>query len=430
MRKTIIALLIFIPVVLVITLVSATATSLGLGHPQTGMYQPAEFTGPDTCGMCHPLQFAQWQGTMHNRSTDDPFYTRIVEIADEDIPGIGEFCHSCHAPIAVMTGQDPMDLESLDDVAIQGLSCDFCHTVAGTEHTGNFGYVSDPGTVKRGPFGAEPPIFHTTELSELHDSAEFCGNCHNVNHPVNGLALETTYTEFLEGPYPDEGYKCQTCHMTPGLVEHQDYPAPSATGAVERDHIWTHWFVGANFWMLETLGHDEPAQIARDRLARAAEIEIEPYEIHGGELRFVINVTNVGAGHMLPTGVTEERQIWLEVELYDDAGELLEHWGAMDEGGKIAGDTLMLGTVFGDANGEPTHKIWFAESVLEDRRIAPRETDSQGYSFPLSTREVGRIAARLWYRSSHQDFVDVLFADAEERVIVPNILMDEAEYTP
>ncbi len=430
MPKSIIVLLISIPVLIVITLVSATATGTGLGHPQSGMYQIGDFTEPNTCGMCHPLQFEQWQGTMHNRSTDDPFYMRIVKIAEEDIPGISEFCHNCHAPVAVLTGQDPMNPESLDPAAKQGLSCDFCHTVSGMEHTGNFGYTSDPGTLKRGPFGAEPPIFHTTELSELHDSAEFCGNCHNVNHPLNGLALETTYTEFLDGPYSKEGYKCQTCHMTPGLVEFEAFPAASATGAIEREHIWTHWFVGANVWIPEMLGHDEPARIARDRLARAAEIEIEPYEINGGELRFEINVTNVGAGHMLPTGVTEERQVWLEVELYDENGELLEHWGATDEHGKIAEDTLILGTVFGDANGDPTHKIWFAESVLEDRRIAPRETDSQGYSFPFSTSEVGRIVARLWYRSSHQDFVDVLFADAEERVIVPLILMDEAEYTP
>ena len=401
-----------------------------LGHPEAGKYTIDEFTDAKSCGMCHPTQFEQWQGTMHAESSTDPFYQRVVHIADEELPGIADYCASCHSPIAIYTGQDELEPDSLTGAAAGGIQCDFCHTVSSLTHIGNFGFQSTPGSVKYGPFGAQPPIFHTVELSPLHDSADFCGMCHDVSHPVNGLALEATYSEFMAGPYPAEGHKCQTCHMTPGLTHFEAFPGASANGAEEREHIWTHWFVGANAWVPELLGNPGPAEIARQRLAKAATVEVLPYDIVGGELRFEVEVTNTGAGHKIPTGVTEERQIWLEVELYGADDELLAEWGKPGEDGVIPEDTMILGTLFGDADGQPTHKIWFAESVLSDRRIAPRASDSQGYTFELGTREVGRIAARLYYRSSHQDFVDKVYADTPERELVPHILMAEAVYTP
>ncbi len=412
----------------IVAVMIAVAAAADLGHPQTGQFTPEDFTAPKNCGMCHPTQYGQWQGTLHNRSTDDPFYLRVLRIAEADLPGIGDFCSACHSPIAVMTGEDPLAPESLTGAAPEGLSCDFCHTVSGYHHLGNAGFVSDPGELKRGPFGAQPPIYHTVEQSPLHDSAEFCGICHDVTHPVNGLLLEGTYSEYLDGPYPAEGYKCQTCHMTPGLTQFEAFPGSSANGAPEREHIWTHWFVGANVFISEMLGEEDAAALARARLKRAAAIEIGRMDAGAGQRYFEVVVTNSGAGHMLPTGVTEERQIWLEVEVFDEQDNVIAHFGRLDEHGVIAGDTMILGTVFGDADGQPTHKIWRAESVLTDRRIPPRASDSQAYHVSVGDGpEPARIHARLWYRSSHQDFIDQVFADAAERVLVPQILMAEAE---
>lgn len=418
---------ILIGAVLVLAAVLTGAAS-EFHHPQAAQFTAEDYHEPQVCGMCHPLQLEQWTGTMHARSTEDPFYLRIVRLASEDMPGIEGFCENCHSPIAVLTGADPLQPGELTGAARYGLSCDFCHTVSGYEHLGNAGYVSTPGDVKRGPFGGQPPIFHSVELSPLHDSAEFCGICHDVAHPANGLVLEGTYSEFINGPYPAEGYKCQTCHMTPGLTEFEAFPAASANGAEERPHIWTHWFVGANAWITELLGDEQPGQIARERLSRAATVEIGPVDAGAGQRYFEVEVTNSGAGHMLPTGVTEERQIWLEVEVFSAADELLAHFGAVDDHGRIADDTLILGTVFADADGQPTHKLWRAESIISDRRIPPRGTDRQAYHVSVGDGpEPALIHARLWYRGSSQEFVDQVFAGAEERVVVPHILMAETE---
>lgn len=408
--------------------VAVSAAPSDFKHTQAGSFTAEQYTEPGVCGMCHPLQYEQWSGTMHAHSTDDPFYTRILKLASSDVVGIEVFCENCHSPIAVLTGADPLRPDALPEAARHGISCDFCHTVSGYDHLGSAGYISSPGELKRGPFGAQPPIFHTVEQSPLHDSAEFCGICHDVTLPTNGLMLEGTYTEFMNGPYPAEGFKCQTCHMTPGLTHFEAFPAASANGAKQRDHIWTHWFVGANAWITEMLGEEQPSQIARERLSQAATVEIGPVDAGAGQRYFEVTVTNSGAGHMLPTGVTEERQIWLEVEVFSADGELLAHFGAVDDQGRIADDTMILGTVFGDGDGQPTHRIWRATSIISDRRIPPRGTDSQAYHVTAVDRpEPASARARLWYRGSSPEFVNQVFSDSEEPVEVPQILMAEAE---
>jgi len=404
------------------------AIAQSLLHPQAGEFAEDDFVAVKTCKMCHQTQHGQWEGTLHAHSADDPFYLRVTELAAKDMPGVEDFCANCHAPVVVFTGQDPLDVGNLSGAAENGLQCDFCHTVSAMDHIGNSGFVSTPGIVKFGPFDVTPELYHDARQSPLHESAEFCGTCHNVTHPTSGVELEATYTEYINGPYPEEGVVCQSCHMTPGLVEHEDYPGKIAATSEEREHIWTHWFVGANAFVPELMGNPEIAEIARRRLSMAAKVEIGRLDAGAGQRYFEVTVTNTGAGHKLPTGVTEERQIWLEVEVFDEDGNVIAHFGTTDEQGVIAEDTMILMTKFGDAEGNPTHKIWRAESILSDRRIAPRESDSQAYHVSaVDGPEPRRAVAKLWYRSSHPDFVAELFADAEEPVVVPHVLMAEVE---
>ncbi len=43
----------------------------------------------------------------------------------------------------------------------------------------------------------------------------------------------------------------------------------------------------------------------------------------------------MGAGHRIPTGVTEDREMWLELTVNDSEGRILYHSGALDSEGKI-----------------------------------------------------------------------------------------------
>ena len=52
------------------------------------------------------------------------------------------------------------------------------------------------------------------QYSALHTTSKICGGCHNVDHPVNGMHLETTYTEWEKSPQARKGIQCQDCHMS------------------------------------------------------------------------------------------------------------------------------------------------------------------------------------------------------------------------
>ena len=212
--------------------------------------------------------------------------------------------------------------------------------------------------------------------------------------------------------------------MTPGYTKYEAFPGASANGAQEREHIWTHDVVGANTFVTALLDSPAKAEAAAERLRHAAQLRLDHVRSEAGMLAFDVIVTNTGAGHKLPTGVTEERQIWLDVSVVARDGTELAHYGKLDDRGVIAEDTMILQTRFGDAQGQATHRIWLAQSVLSDRRIAPRASETQSFSLELPAGAVPeQINVRLLYRSSHQDFIDELFADTPEREQVPIVEM-------
>ncbi len=96
-----------------------------------------DFTSARQCGQCHQEIYNQWGQSMHSKSLTDPIYRAVV---DEMLRMTGgeqkTFCLSCHAPIASVAGklQDlpvPLDWEGFGEVAREGVTCDFCHTISG-----------------------------------------------------------------------------------------------------------------------------------------------------------------------------------------------------------------------------------------------------------------------------------------------------------
>jgi len=55
----------------------------------------------------------------------------------------------------------------------------------------------------------------------------------------------------------------------------------------------------------------------------------------------------------LPTGLTESREMWLEVTVTGPSGEKLLQSGKLDEKGEIEPEAILYHTMFADAKGEP-----------------------------------------------------------------------------
>jgi len=383
------------------------------------LFQSDHFTETDVCGTCHVDLYEQWRGSMHNNSYRDPVFQKIYNLAVKDTGGdkvIEDFCIVCHNPIGFMSGEiPPSDGSKLSEIAKNGIQCDFCHTVSGSKGIGNFAVKSEPGETKRAQFDDAVSPFHKTAYSELHTKAEFCGMCHNVNHPVSNLPLEKTYTEWKEGPYAAEGVQCQDCHMTPGPGITKPNPGKAAIMGPDRGHIYTHSVVGANVAVPSLLGFHQHAKLAEERLKAAAGLEIIPPAkmTPGAENVLRVKVTNKGAGHYLPTGLTEARQMWLFVKVTDGTGKTVFSSGHLDKDGAIEKDAVIYNTLVADKDGEITHKVWRAEKIVRDYRIPPRKSVTENYKIKLSPEAKGpfKIETILKYRSAPQELIDELFGE-------------------
>lgn len=374
--------------------------------------KPTDYTQPEVCGGCHAGIYSQWNGSMHSLSHKDPVYQKLFLLASRETNSTFDaFCTKCHAPIDYLSGNIPSaDNYKVSEISEKGISCDFCHTVNASSGIGNGAYISSPGRVKYGPFNDSFSMYHETAYSELHTKAEFCGMCHNVAHPFNGLVLESTYSEWKEGPY-NATTPCQHCHMTPGVTKFMQNPGRDAAGAPMREHIYTHYFVGGNAMLPGLLGSPEHERLAKERLRSAAKVDIESIERINDTVNMVVKVTNIGAGHKIPTGLTEARQIWLDIDVVDSSGKTVFRSGAMDGEGYIDHAAVIYHTVFGDSEGKPTEKVWLADRILLDNRIPPKGYSIENYSFsiPQNAKGLLSIAVRLNYVSASQELSDLLF---------------------
>ncbi|SFM45749.1 cytochrome c family protein [Methanolobus profundi] len=387
-----------------------------------------DFTYESRCRQCHAIIYSDWEGTMHFNAYLDPFYLEEVKVASEDTDGlVDEFCSRCHTPIGVVSGEiPPIDGSEMSDIAKLGVQCDFCHVVSGSNGTGNAPFTVTPGNTKWGPFDDSRSAYHDSEYLELYTQSEYCGMCHLVIHPVNGLVIDDTYTSWQESQYAEDEVVCQDCHMTDGITEFEANPGRAGSGAPKREHISSHDIVGANAFIPPMFGASSVADMAVERLQRAATLEISTPEIAsaGEEVMIEAAITNSGAGHNIPTGVSEIRQMWLEVVVTDSEGNEIYNAGTLDADGNIEEAKIIYNNVLGDSNGSATDSFWLADRVLEDNRIGPKETVTEEHTFTLPDNVAYPLTVEtsLNYRSAPQYMIDHLMGEDTE---VPVISMNK-----
>lgn len=407
-----------------------------------GDVESNQFSPPELCGGCHQEIHSQWSGSMMANAWKDPvfqavykFYLANSKTAEEKEETA--MCSRCHTPVGYLADEPARYLTGeLSDPARAGVYCDLCHSVSSSAGIGNAPFIVAPGIpgTKYGPRKDSVSSFHATAYSDLHTRSDFCGMCHDVAHAHNIMPVENTFTEWRTGPYntqdPKTSVHCQDCHMrqTPqvaatGMTALPNTPGmatPEGMGAKERKHIWQHWFVGGNAFAPGLLGNPQWAQMARDRLSKAATVTIQAPQgpLQAGRLaKFHVRVENSGAGHYLPTGLTFVREMWLHVEARGAKGALVFESGGLDEKGNIDPEAVVYKTVLGEGGKErkPTFVLPAAVQVLSDKRIRPRGYSAESYSFPVPPGMSGAIALKvtLRYRSAPQFLInDLLGKDA------------------
>lgn len=282
------------------------------------------------CARCHAKQYREWETSLHRAAASPGLLAQTeYELAPDDRAR----CLRCHAPLAEQAG-DPA-------LRSDGASCAGCHV---------------RGWVRRGPPAVAPSLLsapgYPLVTTGLYERSDFCLPCHQLppRNAVAGRPLLDTYKEWLDGPYLPRGVQCQHCHMP------------------NREHA--------------VLGVHDPATFRQGiRLATEA-------HRRGGTVTAVAALTNIGAGHFLPT--TPTPAAWLSITLIDARGRA------------IAGAT---------ARSRIGRDIWFDGDWHEraDTRIPPGETVTVARTWTAG-RTAEATAARVTLEVHPDEFYERFYA--------------------
>jgi hypothetical protein len=404
-----------------------TATDSGVPQSDSALLEVSEQFGllgtePEFCGQCHEDHFAQWSGSMHAYASQDPVFVAMVNKGIADTGGqIDQFCFQCHTPTASKLNLTPIEVSNgvarlnadLSSTPLSsGVTCVGCHMVEQVNATENaqLTYARDTlygATVNEAAQEAHP-IAVSPFFADPYQSSFVCGSCHNVLNP-RGARLEATFSEWYASEYNqpndlDNHQSCVTCHM------------PLISGKRVKDgpdgEIHSHRFVGVDQALIDFPDRSVQAELVRELLQNAAELEIRLNEETDG-VYLVVSVTNTNTGHYLPSGSTADRQMWVHLQVRDGAGQLVYESGMLDNDGNLADgvsghstapyidpELLLFGQFVFGQSGEHVLFPWEVYSTA-DNLIAPGQRAWRDYPMPESIARNTTLSATatLKYRT-------------------------------
>ncbi|MDP6384654.1 MAG: carboxypeptidase regulatory-like domain-containing protein [Planctomycetota bacterium] len=400
------------------------------------------FLTPTNCGMCHYDQLAEWIASPMAEAGQNTWVYDVYNGLGSP-GGLGGFvytrdsvfaatnpnseCAACHQPEPwiMSPGRALEDISQLSASAMHGISCEVCHKIAHIDESKlNFPGIF-PGVVEfsqpYSPDQVEYGVFGDSDINmgwmrssyQPQLTATMCAACHQDSNDhdedgdfedAGGVISEPTYYEWLATPYADpadpRAATCVTCHM-PGTEATKASSLPFAPTR-QAGQIREHRIVGTTPEFLEN----------------SCELKVRPARQVGRYLNVDVFVTNTGAGHHVPTGVTVRNMILLVEAWRISDGQKLKSVGSQmvhDLGG--IGDPALgyyaglPGKLFAkvnhDAAGNGPTFYTDATGILWDNRIPALATDESAYRFvvPPGSGEL-RVRARLIYRRAFRSFVD------------------------
>lgn len=399
----------------------------------TTHYPQKEWLNSASCQKCHPEIFAQWADSNHRMmGGSNPYYAVLEDLAAEDVgEGIRFWCMGCHSPTVLTSGGRLTSKRSEmfdrggkglvrrwkkgENKPEEGTSCLFCHRIMNIEEVrGNGGYTLNlldrPRYLLesyRGVYGrlhemminAKPAVHADSYRNDLYRDSRYCMGCHTEFSPGKGSLIVDTYGEWERSPY-NRGkgnpatVGCIDCHMNPLIGDvNGTKPGYSTLGGVRKQKVRTHHFAGSNHF-LSGLRSPEHEAMTLQMLRSAAKISV-----HRDGNTVVVRTENVGAGHHLPTGVADFRELWLEVRIKDATGKTVLSSGILDENGFLGPESRIFRKIYGDGDGKPVGlKFWRYETLLEDTRIPAKGKRDERFVLPPDVAYPLHVQVKLRFR--------------------------------
>jgi hypothetical protein len=462
-----------------------------LARTTTGSaFDARSLSGSESCGSarCHEQIVEEWKVSAHRYSAMDAAFQSVQDVmAKQNGAESTRYCGGCHDPISLFSGTKNVFVEDLTSLAgyQEGVSCIVCHAIEKTDVKGNANYVIRQP--ERYMFeldeGARPrfvrdfllrayPRHHVESLQhKLFKSPEFCAACHKqfVDEEINQVGwvqLQNQYDTWRKSRWNEPGdptktIECRECHMP--LQDSRD-----AASGDDLDYNRTpgdgkhrsHQFLAANQFMplvLKLDGAEEHAKLTAQWLRGEIEVPeiadkwrtgpavpvelVVPDSVRPGEqVRIQAVVTNNKVGHDFPTGPLDIIQAWVEIEVTDQAGNVVFRSGRTDPRHFIEPGSFIFKAEPVDQFGNliDRHNLWEMVGVRYRRSMFPGASDRAefGFSCPATTvvaqgADGGRppldtavafpapgepvralhVSARLLYRKVDQFLLNFLFGE-------------------
>lgn len=389
-------------------------------------YHVEDWTNSAKCKSCHSEIFNQWADSNHkNLVGTNPYYLVLENIAAKtEGEEFRKWCMGCHNPSAITTGlvnktTDTMDklFESgaktlIEELKVhgnkkleEGVSCIACHRITKVEDVGgNAAYTLNLTQREKYTFedsenkatqwlsekfiNSKPQAHLDSYMKPIYKEAVYCASCHDEFTPGSGSKIVSTYKEWQNSSFnnpsnPLEHKTCIDCHMT-NLENNKLSPlqGQSTDGGKIKKDVKVHYFSGSNHFLsgLKNKKHEEQT-LQLLRTSAKLDININKNKIEVG-------VKNVGAGHHLPTGVADFRELWLDITVKDKNGKVVFEAGKLEKDGNLGSDARPFMKTFGDKEKKPVGLLfWKYEKLLSDTRIKAGERRVESYEIKLEKKE-------------------------------------------
>jgi len=405
------------------------------------MYHSEDWTNSTKCQSCHSEIFNQWADSNHKNLVDSNPYYMVMENLAGELEGheFRQWCMSCHNPSGITTGLTKsshyMNENSLANTLFdkgaktlinnykqhgnsrleEGVSCLTCHRISDASSKGNASYKLDLTNRKKYPFedeegtlgsylgkkfiNAKPNVHKESYMKPLYKKSAYCASCHDETSPTTGKQIVSTFKEWEESPYNNLADKtkhksCIDCHMT-NLENDKFTPlvGTSTKGGVLKKDVKVHYFSGSNHFLsgLKSKKHEnQTLQLLRTAAKLDASVKDTILEV---------GVTNIGAGHHLPTGVADFRELWLDITVKDSKNKVIFSSGKLKKDGNLGKDARPYMKVFADENAKEVGlAFWRYKILLRDTRIKAKERRLEKYELPKNLSFPLNVEVKLNFR--------------------------------
>lgn len=343
---------------------------------------------------------------MHAFGGSDPVFLKLTEMAAADAGNLeAAECRACHSPALVrqekwLANLPPGSNPAIDDLTHDGISCDFCHSIQRVPPVGDISWFDeiDPTAPKLGSINDPiPNSFHESQGDDSFRTSIQCASCHQLEFST-GMPRQNTYDEWLNAAAGGNGFECQDCHMP-------RYDGPAADGGPERS-VHRHTFVGVGYALTDFRGIDRERQLDEIRELLQGAVFVTPAvptEVdEGGSLDLLYQIRSV-TGHAIPSGVSEGREMWLQLDVRDQGGQQVFRSGWLEANSDLVAPeddpqlTRFTATMY-DAADEITHFTWRAARKDESEILQAGDRRDAAYSIPIPVGTTGPLTVNATLR--------------------------------